>query len=530
MEKIEAAKKLIESIDRVFEIEADIGWEGFEYLFGKDWAAIGQKFEFGKEQPIEKENVQIAQEVQVLNARISALACEAGLRDRGWDAGISFDSYRCEHRKHFKEYFSGWGPERKLPSFVWSVPGKLRILREEAIICQGKEAEAERIIDGAETKTKKAKGYQNYIQKSEAYWSSLRDIATQVDSIIISENAKGLFQKHIDNVFREAEKYRKYINAEYEKARKKGFLGDQPTRLSLKYFWHEKPTEEYFIPESAWLKVWLDDGDHGRNRERDEAFGAYIAERDKLDKDSDEYAEAYAEFKRSVMGDVEEYLVPVNDCDEMIVSFYMTRMPELDPLGYVFSMARGTTGKQHENLTLLDYQYFIIACNHDCQRYAAGQPPVYFDPQKVASSREEFVDFKDRICGKVTYILENVQYSFPLNDSRGVRAIQTVQLTMKLALQAVEADCTKNEDTKQEPAETERKTELVIEPTGKPQKSGPKAKYTSEKIQNMRTSYEKHFQEKNDVKYAWNCVAEEHNIKSGKAAEMAVRRYQKKNK
>ena len=81
-----------------------------------------------------------------------------------------------------------------------------------------------------------------------------------------------------------------------------------------------------------------------------------------------------------------------------------------------------------------------------------------------------------------------------------------------------------------EPAVTERKTELVIEPTGKPQKSGPKVKYTSEKIKNMQTSFDKHFEESNDVKYTWNCVAEEHSIPSGKAAEMAVRRHQKKNK
>lgn len=57
-----------------------------------------------------------------------------------------------------------------------------------------------------------------------------------------------------------------------------------------------------------------------------------------------------------------------------------------------------------------------------------------------------------------------------------------------------------------------------------------KSKYTPEKINNMLTSYDKHFEESNDVKYAWNCVAEEHSIKSGKAAEMAVRRHQEKNK
>ena len=63
-----------------------------------------------------------------------------------------------------------------------------------------------------------------------------------------------------------------------------------------------------------------------------------------------------------------------------------------------------------------------------------------------------------------------------------------------------------------------------------PKKFDQKSKYTPEKIKNMLTSYDKHFEESNDVKYAWNCVAEEHSIKSGKAAEMAVRRHQEKNK
>ncbi|MFC1737751.1 hypothetical protein ACFL1G_01730 [Planctomycetota bacterium] len=67
---------------------------------------------------------------------------------------------------------------------------------------------------------------------------------------------------------------------------------------------------------------------------------------------------------------------------------------------------------------------------------------------------------------------------------------------------------------------------LTQEPAGE----GQKSKYTPEKIKNMETTYNKHLKEKNDVKYAWNCVAEEHSIKSAKAAEMAVRRYRKKNK
>jgi len=69
--------------------------------------------------------------------------------------------------------------------------------------------------------------------------------------------------------------------------------------------------------------------------------------------------------------------------------------------------------------------------------------------------------------------------------------------------------------------------ETGLKRTSKP---GRKSKYTPEKIKNMRASFAKHLQEEKGVKYAWDCVAEEHHIKSGKAAEMAVRRHQKENK
>lgn len=79
-------------------------------------------------------------------------------------------------------------------------------------------------------------------------------------------------------------------------------------------------------------------------------------------------------------------------------------------------------------------------------------------------------------------------------------------------------------------AEKEAQSNQYAPAAEEPKKPGPRSKYTSQKIKNMLTSYEKHLQEKNDVKYAWNCVAEEHGIPSGKAAEMAVGRYRKKNK
>jgi hypothetical protein len=67
--------------------------------------------------------------------------------------------------------------------------------------------------------------------------------------------------------------------------------------------------------------------------------------------------------------------------------------------------------------------------------------------------------------------------------------------------------------------------EVVKEPRG-----GRKKKYTPAKIKNMQVSFCKHVEENKGIFYAWNCVAKEHGIKSGKAAEMAVRRHLKKNK
>ena len=280
-------------------------------------------------------------------------------------------------------------------------------------------------------------------EQHKALGKTLKNVAMQVDSIIISKNAKGLFQKHIDSVFREADKYRKYINAEYAKACKNGLIEKPPKDTDT--WWHVKPTKEYFIPESGWLAAWLSDGDHGECCERQKAVEAHLDERNKLDEDSDEYAEVEAEFKHSIIKDIEEFLIHEDENGEWTVSFYMTRPPELDPLDYVFSMARGEPGEQHENLTILDYQYFILACIHDCQCYAAGQPPVYFDPRSVAACQEhEIVGFKDRICAKVSSILDDLPYH-NLATHILKRTVQTVQRTIVLAMQVVQADGTKNE-------------------------------------------------------------------------------------
>ena len=59
-------------------------------------------------------------------------------------------------------------------------------------------------------------------------------------------------------------------------------------------------------------------------------------------------------------------------------------------------------------------------------------------------------------------------------------------------------------------------------------KKGRPTKYTNDQIKMMLSEYEHYHQENNDSKYAWNKVAEIHSIVSGKAAEMACKRWLKK--
>ena len=106
--------------------------------------------------------------------------------------------------------------------------------------------------------------------KIKAHKSTLRDIATQVDNLILTKNAKSQFEKHIDNVLREAEKYCKYINSEYEKARKKGAIyGKHTMAIARKVFktpkdWPEHHPyypakhKEYFVLNRNIINVFRD--------------------------------------------------------------------------------------------------------------------------------------------------------------------------------------------------------------------------------------------------------------------------------
>lgn len=69
----------------------------------------------------------------------------------------------------------------------------------------------------------------------------------------------------------------------------------------------------------------------------------------------------------------------------------------------------------------------------------------------------------------------------------------------------------------------------VAEPTKTNNKVNSRGKkYSPEIIKAMRKVYDKHYSTHKDAKAAWNNVAENFNIKSGKAAEMACRRAERK--
>lgn len=108
-----------------------------------------------------------------------------------------------------------------------------------------------------------------------------------------------------------------------------------------------------------------------------------------------------------------------------MVTFWMKGKPKIDPLNFVYAMAHGSAGKLNENLNLLDYQYFLVTCIHDAQRWVAGQEQILFNP----SHKNEL---KNAICRN---IWDTVNRN--LSDLNTLKDIQT---TIQTALQAIRRD------------------------------------------------------------------------------------------
>jgi hypothetical protein len=182
-------------------------------------------------------------------------------------------------------------------------------------------------------------------ESDRAFKTFLSDIAVQVDELNLSKGYHDRFQKHIDKVFIQAENYRKYILDRYENASKKWPIDYKRKPEGKDLFWYsayEKHTTEYFRDDKTF--------------------------------------------------------------EGGMIMFWMEEQPNSDPLSYFESMACGSGSAVdiQENLILLDYQYFFLACIHDSQRRAAGQTTIYFDTL-------DDKDFKNRICKKIYQYIEDAR-------------------------------------------------------------------------------------------------------------------------
>jgi len=136
------------------------------------------------------------------------------------------------------------------------------------------------------------------------------------------------------------------------------------------------------------------------------------------------------------------------------------------------------------------------------------------------------------VCPGLTYInlVAYTEDAFFVNFTEG-RKVGEGRNNTQTALQRflvhvrahIEKQCGETSNRAGKPARTKSGKESKAKKVGS-------SKYTAEKVTNMQTSFDKHLAEGYGVKYAWDCVAEEHGIPSGKAAEMAVRRWLKENK
>lgn len=186
----------------------------------------------------------------------------------------------------------------------------------------------------------------------------LSHVAEEIDKLVVGKDeVRGRFTEHAQKVLSEADKYGEYLQAEYNKAKKKGYT---------------------------------------KHDERPEGKGWY-------------WYSAYGQGTTDHFG------------GEM-VTFWMRGEPKTDPLSFVHSMVLGCVGRLHENLNLLDCQYFLITCIHDAQRWVAGQERIYFDPLDKN-------DLKNKICQKI--------WETVTRDSSTLNTLQDIQTTIQTAFQAV---------------------------------------------------------------------------------------------
>ena len=183
-------------------------------------------------------------------------------------------------------------------------------------------------------------------------------------------------------------------------------------------------------------------------------------------------------------------------------------LPE-NPLGWYFGFLIGISTPKFlesffdEEKSVLEY--FLLAVIHDWALIDSGGSTsdlIYFEhPSKNYSKHNQLA----QDCWELLN-------DFPLNQEYTMG--DQVRANIKCALEHVQADLAA--------AETEQKQNL-----GKKSrvKRGRHKKYTSAMAKQMHDMYEQRYEKNNDSKGSWGEVAKFFGIKSGKAAEMACRRY-----
>jgi hypothetical protein len=165
--------------------------------------------------------------------------------------------------------------------------------------------------------------------------------AKQIDLLIKNHNvAESLFKYHIYKIFKKTKEYSRYIHNEYEKAIQKGL------------------TEYKNKPDGKdWYWYWAIDDDYMSDYFWDDRKGINVA-------------------------------------------FWRRREQKNNPLKFVNSMARGCADELPEHLTLLDYQYFLIVCIYDSQRWTTEQKHIYFNQYNDK-------EIKNRICKRIYELVTN---------------------------------------------------------------------------------------------------------------------------
>jgi hypothetical protein len=114
-------------------------------------------------------------------------------------------------------------------------------------------------------------------------------------------------------------------------------------------------------------------------------------------------------------------------------SFRTKGKPKPNPLHYLRSVVWGQIGKTPRGISLLDYQYFLVACIYDSQ-CRPGQRRIYFSPEPEDSAVWD-KQLKDRICRRVWLALVKWQRYIDAQVDITAEWIQA-------ALRAIEADLT----------------------------------------------------------------------------------------